>query len=75
MVFIVVCACVRVCENPRVSQPTKDVLAFLAGYPVLRLHLTHYAIFWGPLTVATGLHERSHQSIARIVAMMGVDMN
>ncbi|CAK9054445.1 unnamed protein product [Durusdinium trenchii] len=30
-----------------------DVLAFLAGYPVLRLHLTHYAIFWGPLTVVS----------------------
>lgn len=30
-----------------------DVLAFLAGYPVLRLHLTDYSIFWGPLTLVS----------------------
>lgn len=30
-----------------------DVLAFLAGYPVLRLHLTQYAIFWGPLMIVS----------------------
>eukprot|EP00438_Fugacium_kawagutii_P018792 Skav204318 [mRNA] locus=scaffold660:56704:63211:+ [translate_table: standard] len=32
-------------------QPLSDVLAFLAGYPVLRLHLTDYSVFWGPLTL------------------------
>ncbi|CAJ1392445.1 unnamed protein product [Effrenium voratum] len=30
-----------------------DVLAFLAGYPVLKLHLENYTVFWGPLIVVS----------------------
>lgn len=30
-----------------------DVFAFFAGYPVLKLHMTDYAWFWGPLIVVS----------------------
>jgi len=30
-----------------------DVFAFFAGYPVLKVHMTDYALFWGPLIVVS----------------------
>eukprot|EP00930_Biecheleria_cincta_P074030 TRINITY_DN61268_c0_g1_i1.p1 TRINITY_DN61268_c0_g1~~TRINITY_DN61268_c0_g1_i1.p1 ORF type:complete len:663 (+),score=87.50 TRINITY_DN61268_c0_g1_i1:69-1991(+) len=30
-----------------------DVFAFFAGYPVLKVHMTDYAWFWGPLIVVS----------------------
>jgi len=36
-----------------VMMHAADVIAFIAGYPVLKLHLTSYAWFWGPLTLVS----------------------
>jgi len=36
-----------------VIMHTADVLAFVAGYPVLKAHMTNYAWFWGPLTIVS----------------------
>lgn len=37
----------------QIIMHASDVLAFFAGYPVLKAHMTQYEYFWGPLIVAS----------------------